>query len=264
MKTICGFTLLEVIIAVALFSTLLVAVIETSIGILNYTDQHQRLLELEEEGRQILKQMSADLSNSGPYVEPGNLSYPLATPINKNTNPYGNSIRFLRINSTSSSADNGVELFNFSDPITTMSKWATPSNTIKGLVVNPNYSLNAGELVSPIWEKNSTFQNQASSSSIPYWTANRNLSNLRIYSYEVVPLPNLAYGTLQRKYSVDGGITYQKDTSIPDLGRGHVYSFVIEPAAQGVRLHLELISQNARSSGEVRRTFDSVITMLTQ
>lgn len=258
-----GFSLIEVIIAIALFTTLLIGVLEATVSIKGFADQHESLLELEQEGRQIMDQVVSDLSNSG-WLKQGSTIYPVVTPAwNQPTNEppsdenlFGNRVEFLSINLSKAAA--GRDWFDFSATTTAMADWRTPDNAVPELVSDPSYTTQVGKrLVMPVWEPIASKANDRIS-----YTDNQILSNLRTYLYQVDPSPSESgRGTLHRYYREGPDAEPVLDTRIGDLGR-HIYSFVVAPIAdtQRVRITLELRNDPPGKARAVR-TFVANIAM---
>jgi len=233
-----GMSLLEVTIGMALFSILMVLVVETTVSIRDFSANYEEMTDLEEEGRRIIKQVTTDFSNSAWYNNAGN-TFPVATDISQET--YGNTVRFLRLRSNGSDlSQTGIAPVDFKTPISLMSEWKDPKNTVPGLVVNPVFELytNNVVLLSQVWEPIERLR----ATPLPFGE-NKSLANLRIYEYRVESSANdsLGRGVLKRRYSEDEGVTWNDDASIGDLGR-HIYWFIIQPdlRTQQVRLFLEL------------------------
>src|ERR1043165_3685350 len=96
MRSRTAMSLLEVVVAMTLFATLMVALIETAVNVKGVTEQDEELLELEREGPAIIATVSEDLGNSG-WFDNGVVRLPAVTTPLPTT--FGNSVRFLRIRS---------------------------------------------------------------------------------------------------------------------------------------------------------------------
>ena len=257
-----GMSLLEVTIGMALFSILMVLVIETTLSIRDFSANYEENIDLEEEGRRIINQVTADFSNSAWFNDGTNV-FPFASSgISEIT--YGNSVQFLRLRSNGSDRSQvGIASFDFKTPSSRMSEWKTPSSIVPGLVVDENYSLlnGTGPLVSQVWEPIARRRGFPAD-----FIQNKQLSNLRIYQYIVGSPPNnsLGRGVLKRKWS-DTGVngTFNDDESIGELGR-HIHWFIIQPdpGTQRIRLFLELRGPEQQSGKAVAvRRFSTIITM---
>ena len=260
-----GMSLLEVTIGMSLFSILMVLVIETTLSIRDFSANYEESIELEEEGRRIIKQVTADFSNSAWY---NGADFPKATPT---ISGYGNSVKFLRLRSNGSDTSQvGIAPFDFKTRTSRMSEWKTPSSTVPGLVVNGG--VNGGMVLNSIpprplpLEISPTWEPILSKRGTPLdIDGNKLLSNLRQYQYVVESPANnsIGRGVLKRKYSDDVGVTWHDDTSIGDLGR-HIHWFIIQPdpTTQRVRLFLELRGPEQQSGKAVSvRSFSTIIAM---
>ncbi len=231
MRSRLALTLIEVVISIAILATLLVAVIEASLSVRSFTDQHENLLDLEMEGRQILNQVSSDLSNTTWFNH--GTALPVAPP-----DTFGNRIEFLRIRNVSpGSTATGISRVDFTRPAARMQDWKDPLllPAVTGLVVDEDYVTNGpGTLVNPVWETTALRSGDALT-----FDENRDLLNLRIYVYRVEPTSS-GRGTLRRYYR-EGSATgpLVRDTHLGDLGR-NVYSFSARVEGQRVILALEL------------------------
>jgi prepilin-type N-terminal cleavage/methylation domain-containing protein len=260
-----AFSLMEVIIAIALFATLLVGVLEAALSVRQFADQHEALLDLEQEGRLILSQVTSDLSNSGWLkTDSGTVLYPVVSPplvnglpvIDPEFLPFGNQVEFLRINSSHGAT--GSDWCDFSTPTTPMDQWKTPDNAIPELVSDPDYTTQVGRrLVTPVWETTSS----NSTAQLTYEN-NQIVSNLRVYVYQAELSPSgSGRGTLRRYYR-DGGVgALVRDPRLGDLG-SHIYSFLVTPVngTQRIQVTLEL-RNDVPGKARAVRTFIANIAM---
>jgi prepilin-type N-terminal cleavage/methylation domain-containing protein len=257
-----AFSLMEVIIAIALFATLLVGVLETALSVRQFTDQHEALLDLEQEGRLILSQITSDLSNSGWLkTDPGQVVlYPVIFPPLVNGLPvvdpvlFGNRVEFLRINSANGVA--GSDWIDFSTPTTPMDRWETPNNAIPELVSDPDYTTQVGRrLVTPAWETTSAYSTQQLS-----YVNNQDVSKLRIYVFQVDPSPS-GRGTLHRYYREGAGGALIRDPRLGDLG-SHIFSLLVRPVNGTQRLQIMLELRNdVPGKARAIRTFIANVAM---
>lgn len=232
MATRHALSLMEVVISIALFATLLVAVLETALAVRSVTDQHENLLDLDLEGHQILAQVTRDLSNT-TWLDPLPTGrYPLVVP-----DAFGMGIEFMRIRSaTPGTQDSGIAQLDFSRPAARMQDWKVPNalSPVNGLVADENYVTNVGRLVMPVWETTA-----ARNADNLTFAENRTVDNLRIYVYRVEPTIS-GRGTLRRYYREgDPAGALVRDATLGDLGR-NIYSFSAVPRGQSITLILEL------------------------
>lgn len=254
-------SLLEMMIALVLFSTLMIAVVETAISVRGFSGQHEDLIDLEQEGRTILNQVTSDLSNSG-WFNQGGVPYPNITPVLPKNDPdynFGNEIRFLRIRAVPpGSTALGIAHLDFSRPISRMDEWKTPLNTVPGLVADPDFvTYGPTRLATPVWEPIGTLVNQSN----PALSYDDNLdpTKLRFYRYRVVASPS-GRGTLWREFREGTTGPWQFDESLGEIGR-HIYSFEVEqPRNQQVRISLEL-RRDVPNGGRAVRRFEAVAAM---
>ena len=254
-----GMSLIEVTIGMSLFAILMVLVIETTLSIRDFSANYEENITLEEEGRRIIRQVTADFSNSArlnifPTLSPG---------ISATT--YGNSVpvEFLRLRSNGPDLSQvGIAAFDFKTPTSRMIEWKTPSSTVSGLVINKDYGdgINTDPLASQVWEPIAGLRDNALS-----FSQNKTLSFLRRYRYKVTLDNNsIGRGVLKREFSDTAGVTWDLDTSIGELGR-HIHWFIIQvdPPATGqrVRLFLELRGPEKLSGNRAVRQFSAVIAM---
>jgi prepilin-type N-terminal cleavage/methylation domain-containing protein len=241
-----GMSLLEVIIALGLFATVMAAVIETAISMKNVTDQYGTLVDMEQEGREIMEQITRDLSRSGSDTIDGN-SFPRTSAVGD----YGSSIRFLRLYAPSpSNGSPGVHAYNFDEEVTPMTEWAQPKQVAHGLLVNPGYTINNTQpLISTVWEpvKNANLAD-------PYppvtYQSNDTYGTMRIYKYEPV-VNNNGQATLRLSYSENGGTTFPEANIVRDIGR-HVYFIHFSKPGNNSRIDVKLILRNYDAVREQR------------
>jgi hypothetical protein len=249
-----GLSLLEMMIAVVLFSTLMIVVTETAIGVRGFTGQHDDLLDLEREGRAILQEVVRDLSNSGRFSASGISDLPHVTPPDAAT--FGNEIWFLRIRAVApGSAKLGIDQLDFTTAISRMDEWKTPRNTVPGLVADEEFVNNGPtRLVTPVWEPiGSRVADRLT------YAENRDPHNLRIYCYRVVPASS-GRGALRRYYKEGWSAPWQLDDSLGEVG-SHIFSFVVEPPVnQRVRISLEL-RKDIPGRGRAIRRLEAVAAM---
>lgn len=249
-------SLLEMMIALALFTTLMVVVVETAISVRGFSGQHEDIIDLEQEGRTILNQVTTDLSNSGWFsYNNGSVAYPAITAVSDVT--FGNEVRFLRIRAVApGSADLGIAHLDFSAPVSRMEEWKTPLNTVTGLVADEDFVNNGPtRLVTPVWEPISSRLSDPLS-----YDENSNPTLLRAYRYRVIPSTS-GRGTLRREFRDGTTGMWQHDTSLGDLGQ-HIFSFVVayQPGSQRVRISLEL-RRDVPDRGRAIRRFEAVAAM---
>jgi prepilin-type N-terminal cleavage/methylation domain-containing protein len=249
-----GLSLVEMMIALALFTALMVAVVETAISVRGFSGQHEDIIDLEQEGRTILNQVTADLSNSG-WFNNGSVTYPNITAVSDLT--FGNEVRFLRIRAVApGSTELGIAHLDFSVPISRMEEWKTPLNAVTGLVADEEFVNNGPtRLVTPVWEPISSRISDPLS-----YAENSDPTLLRAYRYRVIPSPS-GRGTLRREFREGTTGTWQQDTSLGDLGQ-HIFSFVVayQPGSQRVRISLEL-RRDVPERGRAIRRFEGVAAM---
>jgi hypothetical protein len=226
------------------------------------------MIDLEQEGRTILAQVSKDLSNSGwVWNSSGAIVFPKVYPAwnlqgTQPTDPdnlFGNSIEFASINITNSIE--GTDWFNFSSPYTPMADWETPRTTVPELIFDNAYTTQVGKrLVMPIWEP------RQEAGGAP-WKTNRDygdntdLTNIRTYLYQVVPSPNTGRGTLRRFYRDGNAAAPEHDTRMHDLGM-HIHSFVVTPVMNTQRIRIELeLRHDPPGKARVIRSFVTNVAM---
>lgn len=247
-------------IAVVLFATLMIAVVETAVSVRGFSGQHEDLIDLEQEGRKILNQVTTDLSNSG-WFNNGGVIYPTITPVPVPPDVgFGNEVHFLRLRAVApGSSDLGIAHLDFTAPVSRMDEWKTPRNTVTGLVADENFQNNGPtRLVTPVWEPIASEIALEDRGALSY-ADNNDPTKLRTYCYRVIPAPT-GRGTLRRYYREGTTGTWQHDTSLGDLGQ-HIYSFVVEqPRDQRVRITLEL-RRDVPDRGRAIRRFEAVAAM---
>lgn len=276
-----GLTLLEVIIGMALFATMLVVVTESAMSVRSYATMHERTDDLEDEGRTILRQLSADLSNAAWFYEkpsPTEQAVPVYPRVVQPADPaasFGNELVFLKLR-TERNSDNTpdklqvehVNLSSTNNPTKRMSQYST-APAVFSLVLNDAFIDNGSmTFVSAVWE--------ASGTGLTY-DQNQLRQNLRHYRYAVEPHPVSGRGELRRFYvngkpPEDGGTDPWVREESQAWGR-HVDYLTIDTAlttvASGqrrlspnqIRIKLELLADAKDGVAPVRRTFYTTIAL---
>jgi type II secretory pathway pseudopilin PulG len=192
-------TLLEVIISIALFATLMVAVIESTISTQSYFNFHERVDDLESEGRTILRQISSDLSNSTwfnsnelPVVKKETLPFKDLNGVERNYRV--DQLMFLKLR-TERSVDPDpntlrVERVSFKDAPTPLDQYAT-APAIYSLVLNDAFINGNDNFVSAVWEAKDAGLSFADNST---------RDKLRHFRYMIGVNPSTGLGELRRQY----------------------------------------------------------------
>ena len=230
-----GTTLLEMIIALGIFTTLLVGIMQTYIASRNYTEADTISNDLELEGIRIMAELTNDLSNSAwfgqaPSIDPNNnkpapmSDSPVTFPnvgkgnLGKGTTNWGDQLDFVKIRSKAGTylSPNQMKGGASAARINFLGTEARPlddfinADTLLTLVVNPNYVAGSTEepFVWPVFESAVaplTYSENASFSNPAY--------SPRLYRYIVREKPGSIFGQLVRQYSNGPGTVYG---SIPE------------------------------------------------
>lgn len=251
MKRNHGLTLVELIIAMVLFATVMVAVLESSLSIQDTTKQHEDLIDLEREGRAILSQLTLDFSNSGWFPLGGGRFLPEASAFSSAT--FGNTVDFLRIGKGST---NDRAVFDLSAACTPMSEWKTPTTVIPGLVADELF-LNNGpsRLVTPVWRPITDKATDPLS-----FADNSELANLALYRYQVMPNDG-GRGSLWRYCRQGSTAPWTVDPEFQPLGR-HIYELRITPVLNTQRLQISLeLRKETPDKARAIRHFVTVVAM---
>jgi hypothetical protein len=274
-------TLMEIIISIALFATLMVAVIESSISTQSYFNFHERVDDLETEGRTILRLISSDLSNSTwfnstemPVVEKATLPF---KDIGGNTVTYRvDQIMFLKLRTERSLDDNPanlqVERVTFKDAPTPMSQYAT-APVIYSLILNEDFVDNGNNnFVSAVWESSKI----QSGTGLSY-ADNNDRTNLRHYRYCIGVNQRTGLGEFRREF-VNGmpdaanwwqSSNWQRDTALGSHVVSLEFTLWTDVDANGKRpvnrnqigVKLILQSNGTERSASTRREFSTTIAM---
>lgn len=272
-------TLLEVVIGLALFATVMVAVIESTAAVRSYAVMHERTDDLESEGRTILRQLSADLSNAAWYFDrsdPTVAAVPLLPRVVRAADPaasLGDELVFLKLRTERNVNNNPavlqVEHVNLSGAAPRrMADYAT-APVVYSLVLNEGFVDNGSmPFVSTVWESYEGGLTHAE---------NQDRTRLRHYRYAVVPNPQTGRGELRRFYCnglpVDeGGSEAWVSDNDQAWGR-HIASLrfdtFVTTAGTGqrrlspnqIRVHLELRHDGQDGRASARRVFQATIAL---
>jgi prepilin-type N-terminal cleavage/methylation domain-containing protein len=196
-----AFTMLEMLIALALMATFMVAVMECLISLQRYADLDERTYDLDVEGKLLLTQLSNDFANAAWFQEVDadgnwNLIYPQITK-GAADSTWGDEIVFMKLRTERLTADQPesikTEHVNFDsdeDKPARMGDYAK-AQPIYSLILNPDYQAGQPDFVSPSWE--------AAKTGLSY-KENLDKENLRQYSYQVRADPVTGRGILVRAY----------------------------------------------------------------
>ena len=275
-RTRAGLSLLEVVIAMAIFAVFLVGAMEAMSSMRSLATVYERTDDQEREGRRILRTFTNDLSNSAwlftADYDSRAPAYPTVT--RGGSQAYGDAIEFvkLRTERTLSNDPRGlhVERVNFADPGGKPVRFSDYHHApaVKSLVLNTTYQESRKEgvaatylndvYVATVWESgqgSQTFQQNADPRGI------------RVYRYEVRVSQRTGLGELVRLYRNQAAAPWQ----VTDVLSEHVLEFEVElfdtpGTAAGlnmnqVRFRLVLERPGDAGTARTRRAIEAVVAM---
>ena len=204
-----GMTLIEVVIAMAIFITFLVGALEAMVSMRNLATLHERTEDLENEGKKIVRTFTNDVANSAWFYEAGyntrTAIYPAVT--KAATGAYGDTLEFVKLRTERSVSNDPqnlrVDNVNFADENMKPVRFSNYHNAtaVNSLVLNKTYlgTISATDsntflndtYVAAVWESASVAQT---------FIENADKSKVRIYRYEVRVSPSTGLGSLRRMY----------------------------------------------------------------
>lgn len=209
-----GLSLLEVIIALAVFSVLVVAVTQSVVSTRRFAEMQDIEHVVEFKGARALDRITADLCNSawGPnrVAVPTNAS--IFPRVGAGATAFGDSLSFFKLRTQDAIVANpaqvGVDRVNFDDftavnvPVALSA--FTQGRPIGALVLNSAWnpaSPNDPPFVALVWE---SFQSLQSTTAGANFTANQDPANLRQFRYTVIPDLRTGLGVLVRQFRNGG------------------------------------------------------------
>jgi Tfp pilus assembly protein PilW len=272
-----GMTLIEVVIAMAIFITFLVGALEAMVSMRNLATLHERTEDLENEGKKIVRTFTNDIANSAwfyykPDANTRTAVYPAVT--KAVTGAYGDTLEFVKLRterSVSSDPQNlHVEHINFDDSTTKPVRFSNYHNAtaVNSLVLNTSYlgTISATDsntflndtYVAAVWESASAAQT---------FIQNANKDNVRVYRYDVQVSQSTGLGSLRRMYRNQTGGTWQ----VAEILSEHILEFEVDlynssGSAAGlnmnqIRLRFVLERPGANGVARSRRSVEAVIAM---
>jgi type II secretory pathway pseudopilin PulG len=259
-----GMTLIEVVIAMAIFITFLVGALEAMVSMRNLATLHERTEDLENEGKKIVRTFTNDIANSAWfYYKP-----------DANTRTAVYTLEFVKLRterSVSSDPQNlHVEHINFDDSTTKPVRFSNYHNAtaVNSLVLNTSYlgTISATDsntflndtYVAAVWESASAAQT---------FIQNANKDNVRVYRYDVQVSQSTGLGSLRRMYRNQTGGTWQ----VAEILSEHILEFEVDlynssGSAAGlnmnqIRLRFVLERPGANGVARSRRSVEAVIAM---
>ena len=275
-----GMTLIEVVIAMAIFITFLVGALEAMVSMRNLATLHERTEDLENEGKKIVRTFTNDVANSAWFYEAGfntrTAIYPAVT--KAATGAYGDILEFVKLRterSMSSDPQNlHVEHVNFDDSTTKPVRFSNYHNAtaVNSLVLNETYLqavVNGTEstylndtFVAAVWESPSAAQT---------FIQNANKNNVRVYRYDVAVSPQTGLGSLRRMYRNPTTGTTTSTWQVAEILSDHILEFEVDlynssGSAAGlnmnqIRLRFVLERPGANGVARSRRAVEAVIAM---
>jgi prepilin-type N-terminal cleavage/methylation domain-containing protein len=258
-----GFTLIELTVALAIFSILLAGLLEIGMSLRTYADYDAIANDLEFEGKRVLAEISSDLSNSGRLYANGATIYPILykTPIDADSN--WDELEFLRLRTertiSSTPRQLHVQNVNFNDsaqrPVPFSKYWE--GKPINSLILDPGATVGAdlAQIAAPVWETNQSGLDYA---------ANGNPSNARVFRYDLVDDQRTGRKLLTRKYKNPGDSEWSLDK---ELG-ANIDSFTVDLAESmpslnlnQVRVSITLIRGEVSTGTRYRRVVETTIAL---
>ena len=271
-----GMTLIEVVIAMAIFITFLVGALEAMVSMRNLATLHERTEDLENEGKKIVRTFTNDVANSAWFYEAGfntrTAVYPAVT--KAAIGAYGDILEFVKLRterSVSSDPQNlHVEHVNFDDSTTKPVRFSNYHNAtaVNSLVLNETY------LQAVVSGTESTYLNDTyvaavweSASAAQTFIQNANKNNVRVYRYDVAISPQTGLGSLRRMYRNQTGGTWQ----VAEILSDNILEFEVDlynssSSAAGlnmnqIRLRFVLERPGANGVARSRRVVETIVAM---
>ena len=272
-----GMTLIEVVIAMAIFITFLVGALEAMVSMRNLATLHERTEDLENEGKKIVRTFTNDIANSAWFYEAGfntrTAIYPAVT--KAATGAYGDTLEFVKLRTERSASTDPqnlhVEHVNFDDATTKPVPFNNYHNAIavNSLVLNTTYlgTISATDsntflndtYVAAVWESASVAQT---------FIENANKSKVRIYRYEVQVSPRTGLGSLRRMYhnQLDGSSWQVAEILSDNILEFEVDLYNTSSSAAGlnmnqIRLRFVLERPGANGVARSRRVVETIVAM---
>ena len=271
-----GMTMIEVVIAMAIFITFLVGALEAMVSMRNLATLHERTEDLENEGKKIVRTFTNDIANSAWFYEAGfntrTAVYPAVT--KAATGAYGDILEFVKLRterSVNSDPQNlHVEHVNFDDSTTKPVRFSNYHNAtaVNSLVLNETY------LQAVVSGNESTYLNDTyvaavweSASAAQTFIQNANKNNVRVYRYDVAVSPQTGLGSLRRMYRNQTGGAWQ----VADILSDNILEFEVDlydtsSSAAGlnmnqIRLRFVLERPGANGVARSRRVVETIVAM---
>jgi type II secretory pathway pseudopilin PulG len=271
-------TLMEVVIAMAIFVTFLVGALEAMVSMRNLATQHERTEDLENEGKKMVRTFTNDIANSAwfyhkPDAKTRTAVYPAVT--KAVTGAYGDTLEFVKLRterSVSSDPQNlHVEHVSFADSATKPVPFSNYHNAVavNSLVLNETY------LQAVVDSNRSTYWNDTyvaavweSESAAQTFIDNADKNKVRVYRYDVQVNPSTGLGSLRRMYhNQQTGGTWQ----VAEILSDNILEFEVDlynssGSAAGlnmnqIRFRFVLERPGAGGVARSRRAVEAVIAM---
>lgn len=204
-------SLLEILISLAVFATFLIAALESMSSMRNFTNTHERVEDLENESKRILRTVTNDFANSAWFFQMTamNTSQPRFPVVFKqaSTGAYADAIEFVKLRTERSlntnAADLRVEHVNFANLADRPVPFSNyhQAKPVYSLVLNERYldpklpgdstTWMNDVYVAAVWESAQSSQS---------FSDNADPTKIRVYRYEVQVSPDTGYGRLVRLY----------------------------------------------------------------
>ena len=274
-------SLVEIVIAMAIFAAFLVVVMQSMLSLRGLTDFSQRQDDLERESRRILQTLTDDLTNSAWFYRPdintvtGAMTMvPVYPRVTKTTDPlasFGDTLEFVKLRTERSiavaPASLRTEHVNFSDslskPVEMADYWQGPA--VRSLVLNEDYgkALNTGDLAYPyrnvfvaaVWESDRKHLS---------FLENADETKLRRYRYLVLPNATTGSGRLVRQYkNADEADYFGEETIAENIFELKVDSSFTWSTLNRNQLHVSFVLERPGQTGSarVRRKVDATLAM---
>lgn len=233
LSSTAGFSLMEIIISLALFATLMVGIMQALISTRNFVGEDEIRNDLDLEALRILREISGDLGNSAWYLNPPGTSFPnspepkLLSPITYpnvgkgpitltlGTTDWGDQLDFVKMRLKDGTWNSPDEMRN--DPVVKARLNLTQTTaaglneifdapTLTSLITNPDWKPGADDSIPFVWP---VFE-----SAVAPLTFAENFSfnapgrSPRLYRYIVRSQSGTSNGRLVRQYSNGPGTDY--------------------------------------------------------
>lgn len=275
MPTRTALSLVEIIISMAIFATFLVAALESMSGMRNFTSTHERVEDLENESKRILRTVTNDFANSAWFFQMTavNTSQPRFPVVFKqaDTGAYADAIEFVKLRTERSlntdATDLRVEHVNFANPADRPVPFSSyhQAKPVYSLVLNERYldpklpgdatTWMNDVYVSAVWESAQPAQT---------FSDNADPAKIRVYRYEVQLSPDTGYGRLVRLYRNSATAPWtEAEVLSENVLEFEVDRFDTRPGLNmnqiGFRLVLE--RRDAGNAARARRVVETTVAM---